>query len=107
MIQTVIFDMDGVIVDTEPVHYYAYHKHFKELKAWAKSVEGTGVHIWPQINHPGRQAFASINREVVAPSAIPLKMGGASKMFTIPKALTEEEIWKIIDWEKINERFEK
>ena len=31
MIQTVIFDMDGVIVDTEPVHYYAYHKHFKEL----------------------------------------------------------------------------
>lgn len=31
MIQTVIFDMDGVIVDTEPVHYYAYHEHFKEL----------------------------------------------------------------------------
>ncbi|MQP52802.1 MULTISPECIES: HAD family phosphatase [unclassified Flavobacterium] len=31
MIKTVIFDMDGVIVDTEPVHYYAYHKHFKEL----------------------------------------------------------------------------
>ena len=31
MIQTVIFDMDGVIVDTEPVHHYAYHQHFKEL----------------------------------------------------------------------------
>ncbi|MXN90443.1 HAD-IA family hydrolase [Flavobacterium sp. Sd200] len=31
MVNTVIFDMDGVIVDTEPVHYYAYHKHFKEL----------------------------------------------------------------------------
>ncbi|OIQ18648.1 MAG: ABC transporter ATP-binding protein [Flavobacterium sp. MedPE-SWcel] len=31
MIKTVIFDMDGVIVDTEPVHYYAYHEHFKEL----------------------------------------------------------------------------
>jgi HAD superfamily hydrolase (TIGR01509 family) len=31
MIQTVIFDMDGVIVDTEPVHHYAYHKHFKQL----------------------------------------------------------------------------
>ncbi|WP_026705931.1 HAD family hydrolase [Flavobacterium soli] len=31
MIKTVIFDMDGVIVDTEPVHYYAYQQHFKQL----------------------------------------------------------------------------
>jgi beta-phosphoglucomutase len=31
MVKTVIFDMDGVIVDTEPVHYYAYQQHFKEL----------------------------------------------------------------------------
>jgi HAD superfamily hydrolase (TIGR01509 family) len=31
MIQTVIFDMDGVIVDTEPVHHYAYFKQFAEL----------------------------------------------------------------------------
>ena len=31
MIQTVIFDMDGVIVDTEPVHRYAYFKQFEEL----------------------------------------------------------------------------
>ncbi len=32
MIQTVIFDMDGVIVDTEPVHHYAYNEHFRQLK---------------------------------------------------------------------------
>jgi len=31
MIQTVIFDMDGVIVDTEPVHHYAYRQHFQQL----------------------------------------------------------------------------
>ncbi|GIZ08403.1 HAD family phosphatase [Flavobacterium sp. UMI-01] len=31
MIKTIIFDMDGVIVDTEPVHRYAYFQHFKEL----------------------------------------------------------------------------
>ena len=31
MVKTVIFDMDGVIVDTEPVHHYAYVHHFKQL----------------------------------------------------------------------------
>jgi HAD superfamily hydrolase (TIGR01509 family) len=31
MIQTVIFDMDGVIVDTELVHRYAYFKQFGEM----------------------------------------------------------------------------
>ena len=31
MIQTVIFDMDGVIVDTEPVHRYAYFRLFAAL----------------------------------------------------------------------------
>lgn len=31
MIKTVIFDMDGVIVDSEPIHHYAFNQHFKEL----------------------------------------------------------------------------
>jgi len=69
------------------------YTHFDLLKEWAKTVEGTGVHLWPQLNHPGRQAFGSINREVVAPSAVPLKMGGASKMFKVATPLTEEAIW--------------
>lgn len=72
------------------------YTHFELLKEWARTVEGTGVHIWPQLNHPGRQAFGSINREVVAPSAVPLKMGGASKMFKLATPLTEEGIWDII-----------
>ena len=72
------------------------YKDFELLKKWAKSVEGTGVHLWPQINHPGRQAFAAINRETVGPSAISLNMGNTSKMFKLPTALTEEAIWDII-----------
>jgi len=32
MIKTVIFDMDGVLVDSEPVHHIAYIQHFEELK---------------------------------------------------------------------------
>jgi len=72
------------------------YKDFELLKKWAKSVKGTGVHLWPQINHPGRQAFAAINRETVAPSAVSLNMGSASKMFKMPTALTEEAIWDII-----------
>ena len=72
------------------------YKDFELLKKWAKSVEGTGVHLWPQINHPGRQAFAAINRETVGPSAISLNMGNTSKMFKLPTALTEEAIWDIV-----------
>ena len=72
------------------------YKHFELLKEWAKSVEGTVVHLWPQINHPGRQAIAAINRKTVGPSAISLNMGSGYKMFKVPTALTEEAIWDII-----------
>tara|TARA_B100000767_G_scaffold269704_1_gene291942 strand:+ start:10764 stop:11987 length:1224 start_codon:yes stop_codon:yes gene_type:complete len=70
--------------------------NFKLLQDWAKSCEGTGTHIWPQLNHPGRQAFAAINRKVVAPSAVSLKMGAASGMFKKPTPLSEDAIWDII-----------
>ena len=72
------------------------YKNFELLKKWARSVEGTSVHLWPQINHPGRQAFATINDEVVGPSSVPLSLGRSSKLFKIPKKLSDEEIRIII-----------
>ncbi len=67
------------------------------LQQWAATAKNTGTHIWPQINHPGRQAFAAINKEVVAPSEVMLKMGRANAMFTKPRALKENEIEDIIE----------
>jgi HAD superfamily hydrolase (TIGR01509 family) len=31
MLKAVIFDMDGVIIDSEPLHYNAYHKMFNDI----------------------------------------------------------------------------
>ena len=72
------------------------YRHFDLVQEWAATVKETAVHLWPQINHPGRQAFSWINREIVAPSAVPLKMGGVSTLFRTPKPLEEEEIWDLI-----------
>lgn len=72
-------------------------RHFNKLKKWASVVNNKDVHLWVQINHPGRQAMEQINKNLYAPSAVPLKMGGrknASKK--IPKALEESQINEII-----------
>ncbi len=70
---------------------------FELLQQWANVVKGTGLHIWPQLNHPGRQAIGAINKEVVAPSAIMTNVKGMSAFFKQPRALTEFEIFDIID----------
>lgn len=72
-------------------------RDFKMLQKWAKTVKGTGLHLWPQLNHPGRQAIGFINKDVVAPSAIMTQITGLASMFKQPRALTEPEILDIID----------
>ncbi|MFD1466871.1 HAD family hydrolase [Hymenobacter caeli] len=39
MIQTVIFDMDGVIIDTEPIHHQAFYAQFAELGITVSAAE--------------------------------------------------------------------
>jgi len=72
-------------------------QHLPLLKQWANTVKETEVHLWTQINHPGRQAFGNINKVVYAPSAIPVKVKGASALFKTPQALTEKQILNIIE----------
>lgn len=64
-----------------------------ELTTLATTAQANGVPLWMQINHPGRQA-PKFNKEVVAPSAIPLKIKG---IFKTPRALEETEILDLIE----------
>ncbi len=72
-------------------------RDFKKLQEWASIVKDTGIHLWPQINHPGRQAIGFLNKEVVAPSAVMTNLKGMSSFFKKPRALTELEILDIIE----------
>ena len=65
------------------------------FKKWAEAGKQNGSHIWPQLNHPGKQIPNFLTKEPVAPSAIPLTRG-LEKGFNTPRALTETEILEII-----------
>ncbi len=65
------------------------------LTKWAKVVKANNTHIWPQLNHPGRQAPSNINKDIVAPS--PIKVNSVKLLFKEPRALREDEIYSIIN----------
>ena len=71
--------------------------HIEEIKKWTSCIQGTQTHLWAQINHPGRQAFQSINRETVAPSAVAVKIKGTKSLFSTPRALSGEEVWDLVE----------
>ncbi|CAA0109639.1 NADH oxidase [BD1-7 clade bacterium] len=66
------------------------------FRQWAEAGKKNGASIWAQLNHPGKQIPNFISKEPLAPSAIALE-GGLEKGFNQPRALTELEIFKIID----------
>lgn len=65
------------------------------LKRWAEAGTANGTHLWMQINHPGRQVIKFIDRDPVAPSAVPFRKD-MQAMFATPRALTDAEITDII-----------
>lgn len=67
------------------------------FKQWAKCATQNGAHCWVQLSHPGRQIYANLGEQALSPSNVLMDMGGFSKMFAQPRALTEEEIEGIIE----------
>jgi len=66
------------------------------LRDWARAGQETGAAIWVQLNHPGKQAPAALNRRSVSPSALPFEDPGLKRFFHTPKALSVAEIRDIV-----------
>ncbi|HUE92529.1 NADH:flavin oxidoreductase/NADH oxidase family protein [Pseudomonas sp.] len=78
----------GVVLEDE--------RQLDKFREWARIGRAQGAQFWMQINHPGRQMQANLGQQTVAPSAVPLELGGLSKMFPVPKALDEAQIHELI-----------
>src|SRR6202008_1484171 len=78
----------GVVLDgRQPIEPFS---------AWARAAMRGGGQMWLQINHPGRQVFAAMGQEAVAPSAIGVDLGAYSHLFPVPRALDEAGIAAIV-----------
>ncbi|MDT8991753.1 NADH:flavin oxidoreductase/NADH oxidase family protein [Curvibacter sp. APW13] len=71
-------------------------QHLKELQAWAKAATANKTQCWVQLNHPGKQAPKGLNRENVAPSAIPFRKD-MQAFFPTPRELTADEVQALVD----------
>jgi 2,4-dienoyl-CoA reductase-like NADH-dependent reductase (Old Yellow Enzyme family) len=65
------------------------------LCEWAQAATEQGTQCWVQLNHPGKQAPKGLNKETVAPSAVPFK-AQMQAMFATPRELLDAEIKGII-----------
>jgi 2,4-dienoyl-CoA reductase-like NADH-dependent reductase (Old Yellow Enzyme family) len=69
-------------------------RHADALRRWTTAATAHGAQFWMQINHPGRQAPRNMDPQPVAPSVVPMKIGGGA--FARPRALEVSEIEDII-----------
>lgn len=76
-----------VVVETE--------RDLEKLKAWANIGKRHGMIQLVQLSHPGRQCPKGLNKETVAPSAVPFSPALAMS-FGTPRELREDEILDII-----------
>ncbi|NWA05591.1 NADH:flavin oxidoreductase/NADH oxidase family protein [Pseudomonas gingeri] len=78
----------GVVLEDE--------RHLRKFRQWAEIGRAKGAQFWMQINHPGRQTMANLGQIAWAPSAVPLELGGFSKMFAEPRPMSEADIEDVI-----------
>jgi 2,4-dienoyl-CoA reductase-like NADH-dependent reductase (Old Yellow Enzyme family) len=65
------------------------------LQAWARAATRHGTQCWVQLNHPGKQAPKGLNKENVAPSAVPFRKD-MQAFFPTPRELTDAEVRELI-----------
>jgi len=66
------------------------------FREWAKAAKTGGSAVWMQLNHPGRQVYASMGETAFAPSQIGVEIKGFSSMFPEPQALDHKQIEEIV-----------
>jgi 2,4-dienoyl-CoA reductase-like NADH-dependent reductase (Old Yellow Enzyme family) len=71
-------------------------QHLEKLRAWARAATANKTQCWVQLNHPGKQAPKGLNRETVAPSAIPFRKD-MQAFFATPRELTADEVQALVD----------
>lgn len=79
----------GVVLEDE--------RQLEKFRRWAAVGRSRGAQFWLQINHPGRQVQVNLGQGAWGPSAVPLEMGRFSKMFAVPREMTEADIAEVID----------
>ena len=70
--------------------------NLEQLKKWANAATKNNTACWVQLNHPGKQSPRGLNKENVAPSAIPFRKD-LQPVFATPRELTIPEIREIIE----------
>ena len=70
-------------------------KHLVALQSWAQAATANGTQCWVQLNHPGKQAPKGLNRETVAPSAVPFR-SDMKAFFATPRALEDGEVQALV-----------
>ena len=70
-------------------------RHLDALKAWAQAATANGTRCWVQLNHPGKQAPKGLNRENIAPSAVPFR-SDMQAFFPTPREMSGQEVRETI-----------